>query len=67
MNRPSYRAAVAWIANNDSPGDSPGDNDPAEIIAGLVTVCLVADLFGVSNERVAADVIRYREKEHADI
>jgi hypothetical protein len=58
MKRPSYRNAVAWIALNDS----PADNDPVEWLSGLVTVCLVADLFGVDQKEVAADVLRYREK-----
>lgn len=60
MKRASYWAAVAWIANNDS----PADNDPVEILRGLVSVCLVADLFGVESSKVAADVMKYREKQN---
>jgi hypothetical protein len=59
MKRASYREAVEWIALNDS----AGDDDPPEILSGLVTVCLIADLFGESTERVARDVIRVRRRE----
>ena len=58
MKRPSYRAAVHWLAMND-------DRDPetTEQIASLVTTCLVADLFGVTPERVADDVFEARIEE----
>lgn len=59
MRRASYRAAVRWIAENDA----PGDDLTVEEYAGLVSVCLVADLFDVDQERVAADVVRCRERE----
>jgi hypothetical protein len=58
MKRASYRHAVEWIALNDS----PADNDPVDQLRGLVTVCLVADLFGVDQDKVAADVFTFREK-----
>lgn len=55
MKRASYRDAIDWVAQNDCPGD---DGDPAE----LVSACLVADIFGVSREKVGADVARLRKK-----
>jgi hypothetical protein len=58
MKRASYRAAVDWIARNDSNGD-PDADDP-EVVAYLVTSLLVADIFGVAPERVGADVVRKR-------
>lgn len=60
MKRASYRAAIAWIAENDSAGD---DNalDP-QSVAELVTTLLIADLFGVEPARVGQDVVRYRAK-----
>jgi hypothetical protein len=33
--------------------------DPVEM-TGMISVCLLADLFGVDVERVARDVVRYR-------
>jgi len=56
MKRASYREATRWIALNDSPGDSDDD------VESLITVLLVADIFGVSTERVARDVLRVRRK-----
>jgi len=58
MKRASYREAVAWIALEDDAG-SEDALDP-EVVDGYVTTKLVADLFGVDSERVAADVVRYR-------
>lgn len=56
MKRPSYRAAVRWIADNDEPAERE-----AETIAGLISVVLVADLFGVEPARVAGDVLKARK------
>ena len=56
MRRASYRAAVAWIAENDEAGD-----DTVEI-AEMISTLLVADIFGVTPERVASDVVRYRRR-----
>lgn len=57
MKRPSYWAAVRWIADNDN----PGDDEPSENIAGYMTVLLVADLFGVEADNVAIDVWAQRQ------
>ena len=56
MARPGYRAAVEWIALND-------DEDLSEDHGWLITVCLVADLFGKTPDDVGAAVKRYRAKE----
>jgi hypothetical protein len=55
-----YRFGVYWIAFNDGDGD-PDALDPDQV-AGMLTVGLLADLFSVSLERVAADVIKQRKK-----
>jgi hypothetical protein len=57
MKRASYREAVAWIAQNDEPEDGDADN-----VAGYISTTLVADIFGVDQERVGRDVVRYRVK-----
>lgn len=59
MKRASYRHGVEWIALND---DVACDDDE-EAIAGYVTVCLLADLFDITTERVARDVLRVRRRE----
>jgi hypothetical protein len=59
MKRPSYRAAVEWIALNDGPGNGDG----ADEVAGYISTCLVADLFDVASSRVARDIMRCRERE----
>lgn len=59
MKRASYRAAVAHVAMNDN----PGDNESVEVLTGYLTVVLISELFGVTSERVARDVMRVREQE----
>lgn len=59
--RASYRKAVAWIAYNDSAAEE-GNLDP-EVVSELVSVALVADLFGKEDRKVAEAVVRYRKKE----
>jgi len=49
--------AIAWIAENDN----AGMRDNVEDIAGYVTVCLVADLFGKSTADIAERVYTYRQ------
>jgi len=65
MKRPSYRAAVNFIALEDDPAAGPC----AEEIRHYITTALVADMFGVDVERVAHDVAsarnRVRRKEEA--
>jgi hypothetical protein len=65
MKRPGYREAIAWIALNDGAGDTPEWSEDPEHVGYLVTACLVADLFGVTNEKVGQDVVRYRQKKKA--
>jgi hypothetical protein len=57
VRRASYRAGVAWIAVNDEPTDRD-----AESIAGYVSTLLLADLFAIEPDRVAADVLRARRR-----
>lgn len=61
MKRPSYKAAVAWLALNDGAGDD--DACDPEMVSGLTTVILVADLFGVESSKVARDVVKFRTSE----
>jgi hypothetical protein len=58
MRRASYREAIDWIAQNDSPADI-GANDP-ERVGELVSCVLIASIFGVEPERVGRDVVRCR-------
>ena len=53
-----YRFAVQWCADNDE----GAERDP-EVVAETISVSLVADLFGVTTDKVARDVLRLREKE----
>lgn len=50
-----YRKAIEWIAGNDEPGVM----DWIEIV-DLISVVMVADLFKVSANEVAKDVIEIR-------
>jgi hypothetical protein len=58
MKRASYRDAISWIACNDDADGSDVLN--FETVHGYTSVGLIADLFGVEQERVARDVVRYR-------
>lgn len=59
MKRASYREGVEWIALNDSAGE---DAYNEEAIAGFISTCLLADLFGVEREKVATDIVKFRKK-----
>jgi len=58
MKRPSYRYAIAWVAENDSGGSA--DALYPDEVQHLITAALVADLFGVPQEKVGEDIVRYR-------
>lgn len=51
----SYRQTVAWIALNDEPTERD-----RESIAGYISTCLAADIFGVTTEAMAFDIYMYR-------
>lgn len=55
--RASYREAIAWIAWNDEPTEYE-----VERIEPMVSVQLVADIFGKWSYDVARAVSRYRER-----
>lgn len=57
MKRASYREGIEIIALNDEPEEMR----PEEMF-GFASVMLLAGLFGVSQERVAADVVKYRQR-----
>lgn len=59
MKRASYREAVAWVALNDPGGDS--DALDTDVVSGLITVCLVADVFDVDPIKVGKDVVSFRK------
>ena len=50
-----YTDAVEWIANEDEP-----DETNVEKVAGYISTCLVADLFGKNRLDVARDVVGIR-------
>lgn len=58
MKRPSYKAAVQWIADNDEP--TIRTMERLGEAADLISVMLVADMWGTTASSVAADVIRKR-------
>jgi hypothetical protein len=58
MKRASYRDAIDWIAQNDSPADD-GSFEPATVQC-LVSAVLVADIFDVPHERVGRDIVKRR-------
>ncbi len=57
MKHASYRFAVQWIADADESAEAD-----LEVIKTLPSVLLIADPFGIENERVARDVLRRRTR-----
>jgi hypothetical protein len=55
MAHKGYRFGIEWIALNDEPAEV----DASEV-ASLISVCLLADLFGKTTEEVAKAVVRIR-------
>ena len=57
---PSLSHAIRWIADNDEP-ELDEDDDLADM-EGLISVMLVADIWGLSPEDVAKRVIAQRQR-----
>lgn len=55
--KPSYKKAIEFIALNDESKEMNIGN-----MVDLISVVLVADLFGKDPLKVASDVIKFREK-----
>jgi hypothetical protein len=55
VKRASYKRAIHWLAFNGTADDATADD-----IRQDIGVALVADLFALDCERVAADVLRVR-------
>lgn len=55
MKRPTYRAAIEWLAMNGA------SDETLEDIQGAIPTALVADMFGVELAKVAADIARARK------
>jgi hypothetical protein len=55
--RRGYKAGIECIALNDEPEDMD-----AEHMRGFASVMLLAHLFGKTQEKVARDVVAYRQK-----
>lgn len=56
--RASYQRAIEWIALNDESGEQDVD-----VVAGMISTVLVADLWGKPATTVARAVIRLRKRE----
>ena len=56
-----YKDGVAWVARNDDPGSL--DAQDVEVLSGMMTVALLADLFAMPAHSVAEDIVRFRQKE----
>lgn len=59
----TYRRAIIWIAYNDDPGSSHAFS--VKHVSQMVSVVLVADIFGKTPEQVAKAVVRRRKEEEA--
>jgi len=53
------RELVRWIAYNDN----PGDRDPVHVLAGYLTVVMLAHVYGASPTAIAEAVEKLREEE----
>jgi hypothetical protein len=62
LRRPGYREAVDWIASNDD-CYWLGDHDGHGLIMS-VTASMVCDLWGVTDTKLCADLVRALRKAH---
>lgn len=62
MKFKGYRFGVQWIAWNDEDGDTTGRLD-VEVVSAYISTGLLADLCSKTQEDVAKDIIRYRNKQ----
>lgn len=60
MKRPGYREAIRWMVENDDTEWVNEDCGPS------VTAALVADMFGVDDARVCADLVKALTKFRSD-
>jgi hypothetical protein len=58
--RASYRAGIRWIAENDETMERDRN-----VIRDLISVQLLADLFGKEDDDIAVDVLKYRSRNKA--
>ena len=58
MKVASYKDAIDWIAHNDGAGDDEALD--VDSVSYLVTSVLIADIFGVTPERVGKNVVERR-------
>ncbi len=63
--RPSYRRALQWIADNDDNNNWLRTMTDEEMIPS-VTACLVADLFGKTEEAMIRDLRKVLERVNDD-
>ena len=54
--RASYRKAVEWVALNDEPEITSADD-----MSYMISISLIASIFGKTSDEVAKAVIRYRD------
>lgn len=54
----TYEEAVAHVSFNEGDGDD--ERLKLDHVSSLVSVCIVADIFGVSAETFARAIIKYR-------
>ena len=50
-----YMDAIRWIANNDEP-----ECTDVDVVAGMISVQLIADVWDKGTATVAADVVQVR-------
>ena len=59
----SYKDAVKWIADEDAVGDTPKSmtfEQAFDAVDNILTVALVADVWGLQPQRLAVDVVKAR-------
>lgn len=59
MNRPGYREAVEWLAGND---DCYWLGDEEKVLS--VAASMIRDLYGVTDEKITADIRKMLKKIH---
>lgn len=57
-----YLRGIEWIANNDEP-----DEKNPIVLANMISVLLLADMFDLLPEDVVKDILKIKENDHETI
>ncbi len=67
MKRPSYRAAIQWLADNDDCDWLESPEPTEREVSVSVSAALVADMFGKTDAEITADLRRVIARDKREV